>query len=149
MGAISSSLGLPSTFVAPGGRSLQVSPWTYEIQGMFERHLESRAAEALRRLRPLMTAEDYDKAIAGVTRDAAIGVYSFGTEECSKALQTPDNVAYVFWLCVNFHHRDVSREEVHMWARDIDTYQAMVRAMNEANAAPNSTRPTTTSASSA
>lgn len=154
MGATAANLGLPAEFSLPASpsnpeaRAFKVSPWTYEIQALFERYLERRAVEAVKRARDILPPDEYDRALKNALSDVALGVYTFGTEEVGKALSTPEHVKYAFWLCVNYNHRDVSLDEIRSWAKDAETYRDMIAAMNAANADPNPPSRGTSSANS-
>jgi hypothetical protein len=134
MGAVANNLAIPADFEY-NGQIYKVSPWTYEIQGIFERYLEQKAVEGVRRMKSYLTPDEYDKALKSVLADIGLQTYTFGTEEVGKALSAPENVEHIFWLCVNKFHPELIREDVREMSKT--HYDQMIAAMNVANTDPN------------
>ncbi len=115
----------------------KLNPWTFEIQGLFERYLEKHIIDSFMRTSHILLAEYIDKTLAAIYRDIGAGVYTFGTETIGKALQAPPHMKYMFWLCLKKNHKEVTLELVYEMAKDSAVWERMVEAMTEANADPN------------
>lgn len=138
MGQIAKALGMGSE-IRHNGRTYNVSPWTYKIQGEFERYLEGQAVQAVRRMRPHMNEYEWKEAMTQVQRDITTGVYTFGSEQVAQALQALPHMKHLFYLLLKENHPEVT-PELAAEIVDSDTREAMAR-MAEANADPTSPTP--------
>ena len=119
------------------GKEYKVHPWTYEVQGKFEQYLKKRAWEAYAESEKHLGQDAADRAMAATLKDIATGYYSFGSDGVGKALQAPEHVRYIFWLCLRKHDGAVTQEQVRSMTETGDDYQAAIRIMNVANTDPN------------
>lgn len=132
MGQISQALAL-GVQVECGGQVYTVHPWTYRIQGEFERYLEREAAESVRRM-PGLDAKERAELLYRVHQDTVKGLYSFGGELVQQALDAPRHLCHLLWLCLRPSHPDLTPDKVR------DLFEAepakFLQAVNEANADP-------------
>ncbi len=142
MGAVAAALGQGAT-VELDGVEYTLSPWTFEIQGLFERYLERQAIDTYRRMSGVLTEDEAAKALSTVLQDIAMGVYTFGTQVVSKALEAPIHVTYMIFLMLKKTHSDITREDVRNLAKK--HYKALLQAINQANADPNQKKESLTS----
>lgn len=70
------------------GKEYKLKPFDFETQGRFERWLETRGVEAIKRLRPLISEEEYREERAALRRDISAEKYAFGGRLCAEALQS-------------------------------------------------------------
>jgi hypothetical protein len=77
---------------------MQVSPRTFEMELLFQRWLEKRALEYVRRNRENMTGAEYEASLDGCRRDATSGVYAFGGRWAWEALRSFDGFVYNAFL---------------------------------------------------
>lgn len=130
MGDVANHLAEPALYTFKA-KEYRVSPWTYEVQGKFERYLEKAALDAYHKAAPHLSTEDAEKALASIMRDVAAGVYTFGGEAVGKALSSPHHVRYLWFLCLKKNHPEVTREETDLMIKE--DYPGVIRAMNMAN----------------
>jgi len=97
MGLISKTLGQGVEFDFEG-KSYKLPPWTYKIQGVYERYLEKEAVEAAKRMASYLAAEQARKLLQDVNRDIAAGVYTFGGEEVRLSFDCPKHVTQLLWI---------------------------------------------------
>jgi len=138
MGATADILGEPSLYTFDG-KEYKVSPWTFEIQAAFERYLEKQAYDAYEKSKRYLSQDEAASVLQGIIRDVALGKYTFGTDEVSRALSSPIHVRYMFYLCLRVYDRSVTHELVKKIA--LADYAGMIAAMNLANAGPNQRGP--------
>lgn len=118
------------------GKTYTLSPWTYKIQGAYERHLENKAFESLKKLKNLISADDYHEQLKRYQQDVAIGVYSFGSDYVFKSWQYLPNFKHLVFLMMQPNHPEVTKEFVDQM---IDKqYEEIVMKVGEANADPTS-----------
>lgn len=132
MGAVAQALAQPVPFEFEG-KSYQVSPWTFEIQGLFERYLEREAIAACDRNARYLSPEMHQRVLQGVLQDIGSQQYTWGTERVGKALDSAKNVKYIFWLCLKKFDQSVTQDLVERMSKE--HYIDMVRSMNLANGA--------------
>lgn len=76
-------------YEAKDGRIHEVRPLTLERMGLFERHLESKALEAIKNRRGVL-GDSYGEALSVVTQDIVSGKYVFTGPVCMRAIETLD-----------------------------------------------------------
>ena len=109
MGEISRALAQGTEFTFDN-RTYVLSPWTYEIQGKFERYIEGQAIDAARRLGARCTPEERKEMMAQVSRDVVAGLYTFGSSLVLESLQVPQHVQYLFFLGLKKNHPELTQE---------------------------------------
>lgn len=134
MAEISKSLGLGSVF-EHDGKTYNCSPWTFKIQGEFERYLEDFAIQKVRLMKPSLTDEEYKSLVSSVHKDIASGQYSFGGETVSKAIGTLVHFRVLFFLCLRVNHPEVSMAFVDELLKN--RLEEMMEKVSEANLDPN------------
>lgn len=139
MGVTSAMVAEPITYTFEG-KEYKLSPWTVEVMAAFERYLEKKAFETYEKIASKMPASIAEKALAQLMQDITTGVYTFGTSTVGKALETPEYVRYIFFLCLKKNHPEVDMDLVRKMA-DVD-YNGMIQIMNMVNADPNLKKPT-------
>lgn len=136
MGEINTALGGGSEFEYEG-KVYKISPWSYKIQGEFERYLEREAYQSLSRLRSLIGEEDYKDQLNRLNRDITGGVYSFGSDVVARALSNTKHLTYLLFLQLKPSHRDITLEKVDEMVKK--QLEEIVLKMGEANADPTQT----------
>lgn len=76
-------------YEAKDGRTHEVRPLTLERMGLYERHLESKALEAIKNRRAIL-GDSYGEALSVTTQDIVSGKYVFTGPVCMKAIETFD-----------------------------------------------------------
>jgi hypothetical protein len=97
MGLISSTLGIGVDFVHEG-KSYRLSPWTYELQGVYERYLEAEVTEAAKRMAARLPRDEGRILLKDVAKDIGAGLYTFGGEEVARSLDSPKHITKLFHL---------------------------------------------------
>jgi len=138
MAEISKALGLGSTFEHQG-KSYTCSPWTYKIQGEFERYLEEYAVKAAKRMRQYLTQQEYGDLIAQTQKDIAEGYYAFGNGPCMRAMQTLTHFKKILHLCLSVNHPEIEMETVDELVQN--RLEEMMEKVGEANQDPNPNGP--------
>jgi len=131
---ISKSLGLGSVF-EHDGKTYTCSPWTFKIQGEFERYLEDNAIQKAKLMKPNLSETEYKNLLAGVHKDIASGQYSFGSETVSKALSTLVHFRVLFFLCLRVNHPEITMQFVDDLLKT--RLEEMMEKVTEANLDPN------------
>lgn len=134
MAEISKSLGLGSVF-EHDGKTYTCSPWTFKIQGEFERYLEDNAIQKAKLMKPNLSETEYKNLLAGVHKDIASGQYSFGSETVSKALSTLVHFRVLFFLCLRVNHPEITMQFVDDLLKT--RLEEMMEKVTEANLDPN------------
>lgn len=134
MAEISKSLGLGSVF-EHDGKTYTCSPWTFKIQGEFERYLEDNAIQKAKLMKPNLSETEYKNLLAGVHKDIASGQYSFGSETVSKALSTLVHFRVLFFLCLRINHPEITMQFVDDLLKT--RLEEMMEKVTEANLDPN------------
>lgn len=116
------------------GKVYTLSPWTYEVQAAYERYIEREAVNALKRMKPLLTDEDYQEQLNKIQQDITIGLYTFGSEKVARSLLAKPHLKYLYYLLLRGNHPDVQMDLV---GRLIDKkWEEAMEKMAEANADP-------------
>lgn len=134
MAEIARSLGLGSSF-EHGGKSYTCAPWTFKIQGEFEKYLEEFAIQKVRQIKPSLTDDEYRNLVTSVHKDIASGQYSFGGELVSKSLGTLVHFRVLFFLCLRVNHPEVNMTFVDELLKT--RLEEMMEKVSEANSDPN------------
>ena len=146
MGQISKALGIGCQF-SYGGQIYKLTSWKYRILGEFEVHLQEQAFRTMRRMRSYLTDEEYKDLVARTRRDVDMGVYSFGSPEVSRALDSRTNFEHLFYLCLRENHPEVTPELVAEMADGLGL-EFMAERVSEANTDPTSPKSPTNTGSS-
>lgn len=141
MAEISKALGLGSSFTHEG-KTYTCSPWTYKIQGEFERYLEDHAIRTAKRMRQYLNQEEYSDLIAKTQKDIAEGYYAFGASPCMRAMQTLTHFKKILQLCLIVNHPDIDMEFVDELVQN--RLEEMMSKVGEANNDPNQNGPEAT-----
>lgn len=134
MGQIANAIGEGADFTFKE-RSYKVSPCTYEVQGHFERYLESYAIDTYYKLARRLSPEEQDKALAQLHRDITSGRYSFGGQAVREALDSALHLQYMIFLMLKKQNPEVTPELVREMFRE--QREKLMIAVNLANADPN------------
>jgi hypothetical protein len=138
MAEISRALGLGSSFEHKG-KTYTCSPWTYKIQGEFERYLEEYAIRTAKRMRQFLTQDEYSDLVAKTQKDIAEGYYAFGSPPCMRAMQTLTHFKKILHLCLSPNHPDIEMETVDELVQN--RLEEMMSKVGEANQDPNPNGP--------
>lgn len=109
MGKVAAALGLGTSFEV-NGKTYSLSPWTYKIQGEFEKYLERKAVEAFQAVAPLMTPEERAHELKALRQEITGGEYSFGSDAVAKALNSVVHLTYLFYLMLRPNHPEMTLE---------------------------------------
>jgi len=139
MAEISKALGLGSSFEF-NGTTYTCSPWTYKIQGEFEKYLEDHAMRTAKKMRQYLTEAEYSDLISKTHKDIAEGYYAFGSEPCMRAMQTLTHFKKILHLCLQPKHPDIDMGTVEQLVQN--RLEEMMAKVGEANADPNPNGPT-------
>lgn len=134
MAEISKALGLGSTFDFKG-ITYTCSPWTYKIQGEFEKYMEEHAMRTAKKMRQFLTEVEYSDLISKTHRDISQGYYAFGADACMKAMQTLTHFKKVLYFCLLPNHPEISNVVIDELVQD--RLEEMMGKVGEANADPN------------
>lgn len=134
MGATSAGLALGAVFEFKG-KEYRISPWTYEIMGNFELYLQECALKNMRRMRELLTDEEYASLINQTRKDLDVGLYTFGNDAVSDALKSRLHLNRLILMCIQVNHPDITENTVNEMIVEIG--DILLEKMNEANADPN------------
>lgn len=135
MGKTAAALGQGTTMVH-NGKTYYLSPWTYKIQGTFERYIEAEVRQAYKEMAPFMTADERKEELAKIRKEIATGVYTFGSTEMAECLQSLRHLKYLLFLMLQPNHPEMTVE----LASEITDAQMeeVMAAMAQANADPSS-----------
>lgn len=134
MAEISKSLGLGSIFEYQG-KTYTCSPWTFKIQGEFERYLEEHAIQKVKLMKPSLNEEEYRSLVSSVHKDIASGAYSFGGEAVSKSISTMVHFRVLLLLCLRVNHKEITMTIVDDLVKE--RLEEMMAKVSEANSDPN------------
>ena len=138
MAEISKALGLGSSF-EHDGKTYTCAPWTYKIQGEFERYLEDYSVRAAKRMRQYLTQTEYAELIAQTQKDLAEGYYAFGAGPCMRAMQTLTHFKKILHICLSVNHPGIETEVVDELVQN--RLEEMMEKVGEANQDPNQNGP--------
>lgn len=139
MGQVAKALGLGSEFEFKG-QSYKLSPWSYKIQGHYERYLESEAVKVLQRLRPYLSDQEYKDQLGDVRRDIVNGEYTFGSESVAKTMTSLPHLKQLLFLMLLENHPEIKKDLVEeMIQEELDR---VLETMSQANADPTLLTPT-------
>jgi hypothetical protein len=142
MGVFAALTGEPYPYTFEGQEYL-VSPWTVDVITAFERYMEKRAHDAFDRVAARLTATQAERALSTLMQDITACVYTFGTPFMGKAMQAPEHVKYLWYLCLKACDPKIDRALAKRMAEQ--DYDGIVEAMNIANQDPNLRKPTISS----
>ena len=141
MAEISKALGLGSSFDHKG-KTYTCSPWTYQIQGEFEKYLEEVSIKTAKRMRVYLTQVEYQELIAQTQKDIAEGYYAFGSPPCMRAMQTLTHFKKILHICLLPNHPDIEIDTIDDLVQT--RLEEMMNKVGEANTDPNPNGPETT-----
>lgn len=130
MGEISRALGQGSEFEFEG-RKYVLSPWTFDIQGKFERYLEEQAFRVARRMAATMPQDEADRLLRGVAEDITTGKYTFGQKAWAEATTAIPHLQYLVFLMLQPHQPDVTLDGVKkIFEKDMELIYQKVAEVN-------------------
>jgi len=138
MTSTAAALGIGTT-LDHEGVSYRFSPWTYKIQGEFERHLEDHALKTIKRMKVYCSDGEYRELLASVHRDISSGYYNFGGPAVAQAMTTLHHLVVLVTLCLKPNHPDISAATVEAILKK--QMEEVLDKMSAANADPNATSP--------
>lgn len=133
MGEINRALGRGSS-IEFKGKTYSLSPWTYGIQGDFEKHMEGEAIKSAKKMRPYLAREEYMELLKEVQRDITCGVYSFGSQTLGKALDSLPHFKVLLLLMLTVSQPDTTMALVDDLVNE--KLEEVMQKMTEANADP-------------
>ena len=135
MAEVSRALALGSKFDFKD-KTYDVSPWTYGIQGEFEKYLEHSARKEAVAFQGILNNDAvFAKLLKEVHGEISSGVFRFGGQKFAEAIQSPAHIPYLFLLCLKVKHKEVTMELVQEMCKE--NMQGIVDAMAQANEDPN------------
>lgn len=133
MGEHAKALGLGAQFEWQG-QTWHLSPWSFGIQGQYEKYLEDQAIQAVRRQSRYLSAEEYQDLLQKTIQDIAAGVYSFGSKVVQESLKSLNNFQHIVLLCLKKNHPKVTKEEVQDIVKEMG--EELMEKMTMANSDP-------------
>jgi hypothetical protein len=133
MGLISKIFGLGYQFEFEG-QEYNLPPWTYKIQGLYERYLEKEAVEAAKRMGAHLSPDQARKLLQDVGRDIAAGVYTFGGEEVQLSFACQKHFTQLVYLMLQQEHPTIDRKLVERMVEA--ELEEMMDRVSAANADP-------------
>lgn len=145
MGAFAALTAEPAVYEFEG-HEYRVSPWTVDVIAAFERYMEKRAHDAFDRVAGRLPAALAERALSTLMQDVTACVYTFGTPFMGKAMQAPEHVRYLWFLCLKAPGPDGKPlnpgVDLALARRMAEAdYDGVVLAMNRANQDPNPQTP--------
>lgn len=135
------ALGLPGA-IQWGGETLTVERVTFELEGYFERWLETRVFEAVARNRAALGAEGFREALRVAEQDVAAGVYAWTGDGARKAAWSPEGFKELSFLCVARHNPGWTRERHAELLADQNKYEELIRLIHRiSDPLPNGSAP--------
>lgn len=101
LGETTIGLGMPNTFEYKG-RTIKLSPMTYNTQAMFEAWVEKRAWDAIERAP--VSPEAKQKLQSELLKSIAAGDYDFGSETVANASSSLDGRVEMLYLLMKPNH---------------------------------------------
>ncbi len=133
MGLISKIFGQGQEFEFEG-KNYKLPPWTYKIQGFYERYLEKEAVEAAKRMAVHLDAAQARKLLQDVNRDITAGVYTFGGEEVALSFNCIKHFTQLTYIMLQQEDPTISHATVQKIVEaDVE---AMMQRMDVGNADP-------------
>jgi hypothetical protein len=97
MGAVAQALGKGS-ILPYQGKDYPLAPWTLNVQGDFELHLEQEARKQLRAACKELMPDEASDMRRVVMQDITAGVYSFGGSAAFKSMTSARHMPYLLYL---------------------------------------------------
>jgi len=91
MGIVAASLGIGVEFQYKD-KTYRLSPWTYELQGVYERYLEREVTDAAKRMCEQLDRDEGRQLLKDVAKDIGQGMYTFGGDEVQRSLESPKHI---------------------------------------------------------
>lgn len=107
MGKVAAALGM-GTKLTHKGVEYTLSPWTYEVQGKFERYLEDYVLQVHRRMKPYMSEDEYRDELKKIRWEIASGEYTFGGDNVAKALGALPHLTHLLYLMLKGAHPEAT-----------------------------------------
>lgn len=117
MGTVASTLGIGIDFTWED-KAYRLSPWTWELMGVYERYMEAEAVEAAKRVGALLPRDEARALMKDLVKDIAAGLYTFGGPEVGRSLDCPKHLAKLLHLMLRESDPTVTLETAQ---RMIDT----------------------------
>ena len=139
MGDISRALGLGST-LDHNGKTYTLSPWTYKLQGEFERYIQAAALKDLKDLLAAgaLTPAEYDSDRRELRDKILSGELSFGGEYIAKSISQLRHFRKLVLLMLLPTHPEVNEEFVQeiISARLEELYDKVAETNQDPTTAP-------------
>ena len=91
MGIVAATLGIGVEFQYKD-KTYRLCPWTYELQGIYERYLEREVTDAAKRMCEQLDRDDGRQLLKDVAKDIGQGLYTFGGDEVQRSLESPKHI---------------------------------------------------------
>ena len=91
MGIVAASLGIGVEFQYKD-KTYRLCPWTYELQGIYERYLEREVTDAAKRMCEQLDRDEGRQLLKDVAKDIGQGLYTFGGDEVQRSLESPKHI---------------------------------------------------------
>jgi hypothetical protein len=110
--SISQALGQGFEYRVPDTETVyRLAPWTFEIRGYFEQYVQRAVLEAANLLDRSNPAAA-DAARARIVADIGLGLYAWGSDNISKALDARQHIQYIIYLQIKKNHPEVTLDLV-------------------------------------
>lgn len=138
MGEISKALATPVTFQYKS-QTYQLSPWNFGILGEFEVYLQDEALRNLKKMRKVLTEDEFVKLASETRKDIDKGSYTFGGPLVQEALGSFKHFGYLVFLCLRDNHPEIN----YPWVLELlqEEGEMVAQKMTEANSDPNRKTP--------
>lgn len=136
MGKVAAALGLGSSLTYKD-KVYNISPWTYRIQGEFEKYLERTMMETYKLMAPYMSEQERKEELGKIRKEIVSGEYTFGSDTVAKALGSLPHLTYLLYLMMRVNHPEIT---VDLAGEIVQAQMGEVMdKMAEANADPSTT----------
>lgn len=142
MGQIADSLGVGPEFEYKG-KTYNLHPLTYEVQGAFERYLEKQAIDTFYRLSSRLGDDDRKSMLASLHRDITNKYYTFGSGGVRQALEASVHLEHLIYLMIKKNHPEVAPELVTEMFKDAELRERIMVLSNSTSVDPNPPAPAT------
>ena len=135
-------LGTPVAFEYDG-KSFQIPPWEFEVEGLFAAWVEARAERRLKAKRKLYGEDEYRAQMRELRQDIDRGLYEWGSPIVVGAWSAPSGSKHLVWLTLNRLDSTVTPAWVERLAADREAWSDLWESLLLLNF-PNADLPTET-----
>jgi hypothetical protein len=127
------------------GKTYTISPWTYKIQGQYERYLEQEAIKAARRISAVLPADEGELVLKAALRDVAAGAYTFGSPLVGQSLQSLKHLKQLLLMMLLENHPEATMDLVEGLVKDklAEVMESMTRVNDDPKDPPTASPPAT------